>query len=101
MLTVQAAGDLDTHQGRTCGANAEAIANRAQFVRPPPKTMPSLSARLRLCAGLLAGHRERSADRGEELLAVDALGLVLRHCLGPDGVLLDGLVRLHRCLGDG
>ena len=46
---------------------------------------------------LLAGHRERHANRGEELLAAD----VLRLCLGPDGVLLDGLVRLHRCLGDG
>jgi len=35
MLTAQAAGDLDSHQGRTCGANAEAIANRALFIRPP------------------------------------------------------------------
>ena len=35
MLTAQAAGDLDTHQERTCGANAEAIAKRAQFIRPP------------------------------------------------------------------
>ncbi len=39
MLTAQAAGDLDTHQGRTCGANAEAIANRAQFI-PPPLAKP-------------------------------------------------------------
>ena len=54
--------------------------------------------------GLLAGHRERHADRGEELLAADllgGLGLVLRLCLGLDGVLRDGLVRLHRCRGDG
>ena len=96
MLTAQAAGDLDTHQGRTCGANAEAIAKRAQFIRAAPsQTIPSLSARLRLGAGLLAGHRERPANRGEELLAVGALGLVLRHCLGPDGVFLDRLVPLH------
>jgi len=57
-----------------------------------PRGRPSGPARLRLGPGSLAVHRQRHADRGEELFAAD----------GDVHGFVDGLcLRLQRCRRDG